>query len=117
VELPQFRHNRKKRTLRERGLTDETARRALEKISLATTAVTRRVESEVGCALRVQVRDVVVVLARDRDWDGVGFIVTAFVTETAVQAAHRERVLEVAASVVETVTLSERLGMISEENC
>jgi hypothetical protein len=112
VSVASFRHFRTKAKNKSRRLDNAQAEGAIERIALSASGVTRITTSEWGRAVRVQLHDVVVVVARDRDFSETLFVVTAFVVGLPDDEDHCPRILAVAAEVSLMTSVGDRLSLL-----
>jgi len=110
---PLFSWNLKKRTLWERGfLESPAAMRAVEKVALASAAVTWLSRQHEKIALRVVRHSLCVWLARDSKSPDRLFIVTAYVSELATPGDHASRFVREATTVDDVVRPADRLRLL-----
>jgi hypothetical protein len=112
VEFSEFRHHRTKKKSATRGLDNTPARAAAERIALAASATTRLTVGVHGAALRVQLEDVIVLLARDRNFAHCLFVPTFYVESLPDDGDHLSRILVVAGGVSSCVSIDDRLALL-----
>jgi hypothetical protein len=112
VSVASFRHFRTKAKNKSRRLDNAQAETAIERIALSASGTTRVTTSEWGRAVRVQLRDVVIVVARDRDFSESLFVVSAFVVGLPDHGDHFTRILAVAAEVSVLTSVADRLSLL-----
>jgi len=110
---PRFSWNWQKKTLWARKiLPSVSAMRAVEKIALASDAVTLLSRRHDEIALRIIRRGLFVWLARDRkNFDRV-FVVTAYVGDLTTPGDHATRFVRAAENLTDFVTADERLRLL-----
>lgn len=110
---PPFSWNLKKRTLADRGfLNSADAMRAVERVALASDAVTWLSRQHQKIALRVVLQSLCVWLARDSKSPDRLFIVTAYSSALATPGDHASPFVREAATVIELVTPADRLRLL-----
>jgi hypothetical protein len=112
AEIPKFRHFTTKAKSKARGVDSPDARAAIEKIALSSSATTTLTMSDHGPAVRVQLKDVVVVLTRDRFFAREIFVPTCYVVGLPDDRDHASRIFAVAAEVDSSVSVEDRLSLL-----